>query len=148
MLIVRKWTYRAGITEEFAQEGNDAVNVSLLFNKTQSFAPCQVANDIEGKELEPLTKVAAFASVCVELLGLVQEDTEGGSDQWLIIDQRAHGKSIVDAAAVLCMIIFIGSREERLESAALGNCILNRVEVGLHEGVSNVTRLEPHIYHD
>ena len=74
MLDQEAWgiTYWCDIVEEFAQERDNVVYILVAFNETKTLAPCQLANDIESEELQPLAKVAAATRVRVDLLGSIQ----------------------------------------------------------------------------
>jgi len=124
-------TYRCDVVEELAQEANDVIHVLVSFDKTQSLTPRQLADNVKGEELQPLTEVAALASPRVHVLRLVQPVCECRADERLVVDERTHGKSVVDASAVLRVEFFVGSGEEGEQRRAFGNGALDGVEVRL-----------------
>ena len=124
-------TYRCDIVEELAQEANNVVHVLVSFNKTQSLTPRQLADNVEGEELQPLTEVAALASPRVHVLRLVQPVCECRADERLVVDERGHGEGAVDAAAVFGVEAFVGGAEEGVDGAAFGDGGLDGVEFGL-----------------
>lgn len=124
-------TYRPCITQKSLEKGNDTINVPILLYKPETLAPRQISDNIECKILQPLAKAASPASARIQLLGLVEEYTDGGTYERFVINERAHGEGIVDAAAIFGVVVFIGGGKEGLQAAALGDGILNGVEVGL-----------------
>jgi hypothetical protein len=123
--------YRRNIVEEFPQEANNVVHVLVALYKTKSLAPRQVTNDIESKELQPLTEVASFSCIREHLFCPVKPVCQSRANKRFVVDERAHRKSIVDASSVLCMEVFVGGREEGQKRLAFRDCTLHGVEVGL-----------------
>lgn len=124
-------TYRCDVVEELAQEANDVIHVLVSLDETQSLTPRQLADNVEGEELQPSTEVAALASSRVHVLRLVQPVCECRANERLVVDERTHGKSVVDASAVLCVEVFVGGGEEGEQRRAFGNGALDGVEVRL-----------------
>jgi hypothetical protein len=124
-------TYRRYIVEELAQESNNVIDVLVSLHKPESLAPCQLTDYIKGEELQPLTEVAALASLRKHVLCLVKPVCECRADERLVVDERAHGECVVDASAVLCVEVFVGGGEEGEKRCSLGHGTLDRVEVRL-----------------
>lgn len=129
-------TYRRDIIEKLPQKPNDVVHVLVALDESQSFGPCQFSDNVKCEELQPLAEVAAAARIREHLIGLVQPVCEGGVHQRLVVDERAHRKGIIDASAILCVEVFVGSREEGKKWLSLRHCSLNGIEVGLAVPVS------------
>lgn len=79
-------TYGCDVIEEFPQESDDIINIPILFHKAQTLAPGQFANDIKGKKLQPLTKVAALSGCGKHFLRPVEPKGQGGIDKRLVVD--------------------------------------------------------------
>lgn len=124
-------TYWCNVVEELAQKTDNIVNVLVTLNEPKAFAPSQVSNDIEGKELQPLTEVAALTSAGEHFLGLVEPVSERRVDERLVVDQRAHGERIVHTATVLSMEVFVSGREEGQKRLAVRDSALDWVEARL-----------------
>lgn len=122
-------TYRCDIVKELAQESDYVVHVLVPLDEAQALAPRQFADNIECEELQPFTKIAALARLCENLLCLVQPKCEGRIDKRFVVDERAHRESIVNASAVLCVEIFVGRGEQRVEWSALRDRSLYGVEI-------------------
>jgi hypothetical protein len=129
-------TYWSSITQESLQECDDAIDIPVLFHKPKTLAPRQIPDNVEGKELKPLAEAANRASICIQFLGLVEEYTDGGTDKRFVVDERAHGESTVNAAAIFGVVIFVGCGEERLQPVAFRYSILHGVKVGLLDGLA------------
>jgi hypothetical protein len=106
-------TYRCDIIEKLPQKSNDVVHVLVTLDEPQSLRPGQFTDNIKCEKLQPLAKVTAVARMREHLIGLVEPVCEGGIDQRLVVDERAHRESIVDASAILCVEVLVGRREER-----------------------------------
>jgi hypothetical protein len=110
--------YRCDVIEEFPQKSNNVIHIPVSFDKAQPLTPCQFANNIKRKELQPLTKVAALACARKHLVRLVEPVCQGGVNKRLVVDERAHSESVVDASSILCVEVFIRGGEERKKRLA------------------------------
>jgi hypothetical protein len=124
-------THRPGVTQKPLQKCDNTIYVPVLFNEPQTLAPRQVSNNIEGKVLQPLAEVATVSRFCIQLLRLIEKDTNGRAYKRFVVDKRAHSKGIIDAATVLRVVVFIDSGKERLEAATICYGILDGIKVGL-----------------
>lgn len=77
------------------------------------FAVSDLSNDIKSQELQPLCKVTGGVLGDEKSFSLVQELLQKAVYGTLILNDCSHGESATDAFAKLCMILLIGSGEER-----------------------------------
>lgn len=75
----------ASVREEPTNEFNNPFNVLVLFDKAEAFTPCQVANDIEGKELQPLCEITGLAGFKEPFLRLLDEHIRRAVYQRLVV---------------------------------------------------------------
>jgi len=95
-----------------------------------------LADDVEGVELQPAGEVAAVRVVGEEGLGALEEQLGRVVHERLILHQRRHGEGRVDAPPELGVEVVVGGAEQAGEAVALDHGLLHDVEVGL------VTRLK------
>ena len=124
-------TYRSNIEEQLPQVRNNTIDVFVLLHKAMSFAVGDLANDIKRVELEPLGEVAGLILGRKKALRLVEEETSGVVDGWLVLDEGGHGERRVDASPESGMEGIVGGAEEGGLGMALGDGLLDDVEVGL-----------------
>jgi hypothetical protein len=128
-------TYRPSITQEVPNELHNPINILVLLHKTQPLTPRQFANNIKGIILQPSAEIAHVPRLREQLLSLLQENTRRIINKWLIVDQTRHCERRVHAAAVLGMVALVRCAEERGQSLAFRDALLDDIEVGLHKAL-------------
>lgn len=113
MEVPTRATYRCDVVQKLTQEANNAVHIFVALDESKTLAPCQLADDVKGKVLEPLTEVAGGTRIGEQLFRPVEEVCKRRAYERLIADKRTHGESIVYASAVFCVEVFVGSTKER-----------------------------------
>lgn len=98
---------------------------------------------IESEILQPLGKVTDFVGVCKQPVRLVQKDLDRVVDRRLILDELAHGEGIVHRPPQVGMVRLVGGGEQRGQSLAPGDGLLDGIEARLDEPfVQSVYRLQ------
>ena len=126
--------YRGDVEEELGEVGDDAVDVFVLLDEAVALAVGDLADDVEGVELQPLGEVAGARLVDVQALRLGQEELGRVVDERLVLHQGRHGEGRVDAAAELHVEVVVGAAEQRRQRVALDHGLLDDIEVGLRAG--------------
>lgn len=67
------WSYRCDVEEEVPEVVDNTVDVLVFLDESVAFRVCDLADNIEGIELQPLREVAPLRVVDEELLGLFEE---------------------------------------------------------------------------
>lgn len=100
------------VCEESAHKCNDSVHVLIALHEAQALTPCQLSDDIECEELHPFRESAAAARVGISFASLFNKGIHRRVHQWLVAHHARHGKGVVDAAAILGVVILILCAEQ------------------------------------
>lgn len=128
-----KYTYISGVPQHVGNILGDAIDILVGVNKAQAPAESDLANHIEGVELQPASKVALRVAVTEILLGPLQEGCSSRVDEGLVRDHGRHGEGSIHAATELGMEGVVGGGEEGGNTVAVGDVVLNGIELGLIE---------------
>lgn len=69
-------TYRSNIAEKSTQVGDDTVYILSSIYEPMSFAVCHLPDDVERKELKPLSKITYLPCLSKQLVSLVKKDLD------------------------------------------------------------------------
>ena len=125
------WSYRCHIEEEVPEVIDDAVDVLVLLDEPVALGVRDLADHVEGVELQPLREVAPFWVIDEELLGLLEEQLRGVVDERLVLHQRGHGEGGVDGPPELRVEVVVRRAEQRGQVVPLHRRLLDDVEIGL-----------------